>query len=201
VIGFANLACVLLLWFYSTTFKKKLLTGNVIISLLTAWVVMVVFFFMYRRFFIPLPGWAEIVNHDSYTLRRLMRLAFLYSGFAFIISLVREVIKDIEDMEGDERYGCRTLPIVWGIQAAKIFAGVWLVVLIAMLVIVQLYVLQMGWWWSALYCILLIILPLIFILRKLFRATVTADYHRLSSYIKWIMLTGILSMIFFRYYY
>ena len=171
-----------------------------IISLLTAWVVMAVFFFIYRRFFIPLPGWAEIVNNDPHTLRRLMRLAFLYSGFAFIISLVREVVKDIEDMEGDERYGCRTLPIVWGIQAAKIFAGVWLVVLIALLVIVQFYVLQMGWWWGAVYCIFLIILPLLFILRKLFSATVPADYHRMSSFIKWVMLTGILSMIFFRYY-
>jgi|KBSMisStaDraftv2_1062788.scaffolds.fasta_scaffold15328_2 4-hydroxybenzoate polyprenyltransferase len=200
VIGFANLGCVILLWFYSTTFKKKLLVGNVIISVLTAWVVMAVFFFMYRRFFIPLPGWAEIVNHDPHTLRRLMRFAFLYSGFAFIISLVREVVKDIEDMEGDEKYGCRTLPIVWGVPAAKIFAAVWLVVIIAMLVIVQFYVLQMGWWWSALFCILLIILPLLYVLRKLYTAQVPADYHRLSSLIKWAMLTGILSMIFFKFY-
>jgi 4-hydroxybenzoate polyprenyltransferase len=129
-----------------------------------------------------------------------MRFAFLYSGFAFIISLVREVVKDIEDMEGDEKYGCRTLPIVWGVPAAKIFAAVWLVVIIAMLVIVQFYVLQMGWWWSALFCILLIILPLLYVLRKLYTAQVPADYHRLSSLIKWAMLTGILSMIFFKFY-
>jgi len=201
LIGFANLACVIMLWLYSTTFKKKLLAGNVIISLLTAWVVMVVFFFIYRRFFIPLPGWAEIVNHDPYTLRRLMRLAFLYAGFAFIISLVREVVKDIEDREGDERYGCRTMPIVWGIPAAKVFAAVWLVVLIALLVIVQFYVLQMGWWASALYCIILIIAPLAIILRRLYTAVTVADFHRLSTMIKLVMFTGILSMIFFKIYY
>ncbi len=66
---------------------------------------------------------------EEHVHRRIMRLTFLYGGFAFVISLIREVIKDMEDMEGDARYGCKTMPIVWGIPVAKVFTGVWLMVL------------------------------------------------------------------------
>ena len=58
---------------------------------------------------------------------------------------VGKVIKDVEDRVGDAKYGCRTIPIVWGLTATKVFVAVWLVVLIAVLIIVQLYVLPMGW--------------------------------------------------------
>lgn len=78
----------------------------------------------------------------------------------------------MEDMEGDKRYGCKTIPIAWGIPASKVFVAVWLVVLIGMISIVQIYVLQLGWYWSAVYSILLIIAPLVWILRKLYQAQV-----------------------------
>jgi 4-hydroxybenzoate polyprenyltransferase len=131
---------------------------------------------------------------------RFFRLTMLYASFAFVISLIREVVKDMEDIEGDRRYGCKTLPIVWGVNAAKLFVAVWLVVLIAALVILQFYVLPMGWWHSALYCFIAIIAPLIWILTRLFKSHTPADFHRLSTVIKLVMLTGILSMVFFRLY-
>ena len=106
----------------------------------------------------------------------------------------------MEDMEGDKKYGCKTIPITWGIPASKVFVAVWLVVLIGMIGIVQFYVLQFGWIWSAVYCIALIIIPLIWILQKLFKAQVPKDYHRLSTVIKFVMFTGLLSMIFFKIY-
>jgi 4-hydroxybenzoate polyprenyltransferase len=189
----ANMGSVLLLWFYSTNFKKQLLIGNVIISLLTAWVIMILFFAKQ-----PLQGnFFATVGHNEI---RFFRLAILYAGFAFIISLIREVVKDVEDMEGDRRYGCRTMPIAWGVNAARLFVAVWLIVLIAVLIILQLYVLPMGWWHSALYCVIAIIIPLIWILVKLFKATTPAHFHRLSTMIKVVMLTGILSLLFFRFY-
>jgi 4-hydroxybenzoate polyprenyltransferase len=188
----ANIGCVFLLFLYSISLKKKLLFGNIVISLLTAWVILVI-------------TWAETSNLlqtiaiGSYT-EKITRITFLYAGFAFVISLIREVVKDMEDIEGDRRYGCRTMPIVWGILASKIFVAVWLVVLIAALTIVQFYVLQFRWWWSAVYCIILIILPLIYIFRKLYKANTATDFHQLSTYIKLTMFTGILSMLFFRFY-
>ena len=131
---------------------------------------------------------------------KLFKYAIVYAAFAFIISLIREVIKDMEDMEGDARYGCKTMPIVWGIPAAKVFTAVWLIVLAGALVIIQVYALYLGWWWSAVYCVATIIVPSLWILRKLYKAKLTKDYHQLSTTVKLVMLAGILSMIFFRIY-
>ncbi len=190
-LGAANVICVVVLFFYSVSLKRKLLSGNILISLLTAWVILVV-------------TWCEMSRLEeaevSLVTARILRLTFLYAGFAFIISLIREVVKDMEDIEGDRKYGCTTMPIAWGMNAAKVFVAVWLAVLIALLVIVQFYVLQFNWWFSAIYCIVFIIVPLIWILRKLFKAAVPADFHRLSSVIKLVMFTGILSMVFFKLY-
>ena len=193
LIGIANAGCVFLLMLYSTTFKKKLLIGNLIISVLTAWVTLVLFVAELELNLSPLAA-------VQVAMGRLFKLTVVYSGFAFIISLVREVVKDVEDMEGDERYGCRTMAIVWGVNVSKMFAAVWTVVLLSAVVILQFYVLQFRWWWVILYSIVLIIIPLIWILVKLYRAVTKQDFHRLSNAIKFVMLTGILSMIFFKLY-
>lgn len=200
LIGFSNIICVLLLWVYSTTFKKKLLSGNIIISLLTAWVVLIIFFFIDHISSSSLQNWHISNQIDDASHRRIMRLAFLYGGFAFVISIIREVIKDMEDMEGDARFGCKTMPIVWGIPVAKVFAGVWLMALTGSLLAIQIYAMYLGWWWSILYCVTLIIIPLLWITRKLYQATTSADFGYLSGAVKFVMLTGILSMIFFRFY-
>jgi 4-hydroxybenzoate polyprenyltransferase len=186
-IPFFNLIAIITLWFYSTTFKKKLLIGNILISLLTAWVILVLTTAEYN-FNIDTTGIAW---------RRLIKVSFIYAGFAFIISLVREVIKDMEDLPGDSKYGCTTMPIVWGLQVSKVFVAVWLIVLTICVTLLQFYVIQFGWWFSALYSIIAIIVPLIWILRKLYEAKTQAEFHQLSSVVKLVMLTGILSMIFF----
>ena len=191
LLALGNLLCIALLWFYSTTFKKKLLIGNIIISLLTGWVVLVLWI-------VEMPRQFSLGSPDAFT--RIFKLAALYGGFAFISSLIREVVKDMEDMPGDERYGGRTMPIVWGVNVSKVFTATWLIVLIAAILILELYVLPFRWWWSILYSGLLIILPLLFTFRKLFSANTTEQFHQLSNWIKFVMLTGILSMIFFKIY-
>ena len=150
----------------------------------------------------PAPAWVilvlfmcEIRMPYSYFLGRTFKYAIVYSGFAFIISLIREVVKDIEDMEGDARYGCRTMPIVWGVNVAKVFAGTWVVVLTGSLVVIQAYALQRMGWPMVIYGVLLLDLPLVRILRKLYQAQTKKDYHQLSGAIKGVMLAGILSML------
>lgn len=195
-LGLSNTLCVLFLFGYSISLKKKLLVGNVLISLLTAWVILVCFFCYYRS--LTCPGCDPLEWQAQ--LRRFIRISFLYAGFAFVISLIREVVKDMEDMEGDKKYGCKTIPIAWGIPASKVFVAVWLVVLIGMISIVQIYVWQLGWYWSAAYSILLILGPLVWILRTLYFAQVPKDYHQVSTLIKLVMLVGLLSMGFFKIY-
>ncbi|GAC1420000.1 MAG: geranylgeranylglycerol-phosphate geranylgeranyltransferase [Flavisolibacter sp.] len=189
----ANLFCIALLWLYSTSLKRKLLVGNIVISLLTAWTVLILFF----AFTDP----RNAVVSANPLVHKLFRLAFLYAGFAFIISLVREAIKDMEDIQGDARYNCRTLPIVAGMRTAKTYVSVWLVVIIGSLVILQLYILQFGWWLAVVYSIVMVVVPLIAIMFKLKAASTAFDFARLSRWTKIVMLTGILSMIFFRVYF
>ncbi len=190
----ANMCSVIFLWIYSTSLKKQLLIGNVLISLMTAWVIGILYFSKY-----PLTNFPNS-NYTSNQNVRFFRMSVLYAGFAFIISLIREVVKDLEDMEGDRKYGGRTMPIIWGVNASKVFISVWLIVLITTLVILQLYVIQLGWWLSILYCLILIVAPLIYVFKKLFSANTASDYHHLSIIIKIIMFSGILSMVFFRFY-
>ncbi|MBI2282145.1 MAG: geranylgeranylglycerol-phosphate geranylgeranyltransferase [Bacteroidetes bacterium] len=189
----ANLASIILLWFYSTNLKKQLLIGNVLISVLTAWVILVIFFSKF-----PLSIHSLLLADKNEV--RFFRYAVLYASFAFVISLIREVVKDMEDREGDRKYGCRTMPIVWGLNASKVFVAVWVIVLVAILSILQVYVIPFGWWHSALYCLLLIILPLLWVLRRLYRANSAEDFHQLSTVVKLVMFTGIVSMFFFRIY-
>jgi 4-hydroxybenzoate polyprenyltransferase len=196
IIAIANIICTILLWFYSTTFKRKLLSGNIIIAALTAWAIVVLYFavnvvYLYKDDHLYLMNSA---------MRRIYMFTALYAGFAFVISLIREVVKDMEDMEGDKSYGCKTVPIAWGVPAAKVFAGVWLVVLIGAIVLIQVYALYSAWWWSGIYSLFLLIMPLIIILKKLFKAQTATAFHQISSMIKWVMLLGILSMIVIRMY-
>jgi 4-hydroxybenzoate polyprenyltransferase len=189
----ANFLCVLLLWFYSTTFKKKLLIGNVIIALLTAWVILVIYCCEVNVFLLK----DSLYNH---AITRVFKFTIIYAGFAFIISLIREVVKDMEDIGGDERYSCRTMPVVWGIPASRVFVVVWLIVLTVSVIILQVYAVLLGWWAGIVYSLLLIVFPLLTLFRDIYRAGNSVDYHKLSTRIKLIMFTGILSMIFFIFY-
>lgn len=186
-----NTGCIILLWLYSTSLKKKILVGNIAISLLTSWVILVLYLALDSSYLVS----------NRHTLLQIFKFAVLYAGFAFIISLIREVIKDMEDIEGDQRYGCRTMPIVWGIPVAKVFTGVWLFVLVGSLAVLQFYVIQLGWWLSALYCAIFIMVPLCWVAYKLYHAHQPSQYHRLSTAVKLIMFAGILSMVFIKYYF
>jgi 4-hydroxybenzoate polyprenyltransferase len=194
LITFFNIIAVLLLWFYSTSYKKQLLTGNIIISLLTSWVIGILYIIVQPLMFL---NYIDVPFNFASTI---FKFTALYAGFSFIISIIREVVKDLEDRMGDEKYGCKTMPIVWGVQASKVFIMVWLIVLIGALLIVQIYAIQLKWWWAALYGFFFTIIPLLIAVRILIKAENPSDYHNVSSLIKWIMLAGILSMTFIRFY-
>ena len=190
-IHLSNLLTILLLWFYSTNFKKDFLIGNVVISVLTAWSIAVVYFSKFTIQAILHPNVNDTANF------RFAKLMVLYSVFAFILTLVREALKDMEDMEGDQKFGCKTLPIVWGLKPTKVYIGVWLIVVIGCLSFIQLYVIPFGWWYCILYCLLTIITPLALVLIRLKKAYTSKDFKQLSLLVKLAMFAGILSMLFF----
>lgn len=190
-IHFSNLVTILILWFYSTNFKKDFLIGNVIIAVLTAWTIGVVYFSKFT--FIQLLHPMNMMPNDM----KFFKLMSLYASFAFILTLVREALKDMEDMGGDEKFGCKTMPIAWGLQTTKVYVAVWLMVLILALIGIQLFAIPFGWWIPIAYAVLTIIAPLVYVLFNLNQAYTKEDFNRLSNLIKIAMFMGILSMGFF----
>ncbi len=190
-IAIGNILCVLALMLYSTTFKRKLLIGNVIIAILTAWVIVVMYFFAGGQ----LTGWPG--KNSGFDFARFYKLTVLYAAFAGIVSLIREAVKDVEDMYGDGKYGCTTMPIVWGVPATKMYTAVLAVVCVGLLAALEVYAFFNGWYIAAVYSILCITFPLLLFIKRLYAATLPLDFRRLSSLVKAIMLAGILSMVFF----
>jgi 4-hydroxybenzoate polyprenyltransferase len=184
-----NGVAVLLLWLYSTKYKKIFLIGNFLIALLVSWSILIVFFSKMD----PM----DLLAPNSTRQLQLFRFSVLYAGFAFLSTLARELVKDVEDREGDRRFGCKTLPILWGLPVAKLFTAVWSLMLLALLGIVLVYLLQLKFYWVFLYTSCFVFLPLIGWIRSLRLATHDQDFGRLSRNLKWILLLGIISMGFF----
>lgn len=181
-----NFAAVLLLLLYSTTLKRKLLIGNILISLLTAWVIFVLVIAAYRHDNVYLPSW-----------NFLIRCAAVYGVFAWLISLIREVVKDMEDVAGDKKLGCTTMPVVWGMAVSRRFAGFMMLLLAGLVSILMFFLFEADYVSAGIYSFFFITFPLIISVRKLYAAKEPHDFHKLSALIKGIMMTGILSMLFF----
>ncbi len=163
-----NVLSVTLLWFYSSTFKRQPFIGNFIVALLTALslVVLAVFY------------------------RQQVDLLLIYALFSFVITLVREIIKDMEDVKGDARFGCRTLPIVWGLRRTKqlLYSIIAAFILSLFTIAHSLQNEQLFW----MFVILLV--PIAWLVYRLVRADTKRDFSYLSSLCKLIMLIGVVSM-------
>jgi 4-hydroxybenzoate polyprenyltransferase len=193
-LGWVNLFWVLVLFLYSASLKKKFLIGNVVIAAGVAWIVFVVTFCESNQLLAVFRGEVQL------QLKKISQLTFIYGGFAFIICLIREVVKDMEDIEGDRRYGCKTMPIVWGINASKVFTAVWLIVLMATIVLALFFAIQLKYWLLAPYMLIAVLIPSFIAFRLLYQAQTSQQFHKVSTWVKVIMFTGILSMLFFRLY-
>lgn len=181
---------ILLLYLYSAFLKKSFLAGNILVSGVTASALPVLFMIVEQRPGIP-----------AMALRYLQIATLLYTGFAFLLSFAREVIKDMEDVEGDRLHGGNTMAIVLSDGVVRYIVMLNLFCMIILLAVIQPYLWERNLWTRLLsvYIILLVIAPLIWIMLKVFSAKACTDYNRLSGNIKIVMLMGILSMLFVQF--
>jgi len=184
-----NILMVTLMWFYSLKFKSYFLVGNLLVSFATAMTIVLVW--LYDMSALHSSGQMIVVNRDLVILFLL-----IYSLFAFGISLIREIIKDIEDIEGDKKCGCSTIPVVIGTKGTKYILVGLLIISIAVLSYLAFKVfgidsMRVLFW----YMIAVIIVPLIYLGYVILVAKNKHDYTLLSSITKFIMITGVLSML------
>lgn len=178
-----------LLWFYSASYKRQLLVGNIVVAFLSALVPMLI----------------AIINADY--LRHLYGETLAYtpivgqlyvwiSGFAlfaFLTTLAREIVKDIEDIEGDCEMECRTMPIVWGIKTAKIVTTCILILTAALIAYFTLATLPFPHDWhsfSTRYIVFGLIVPIACIITLLWAAKSKTELHRVQMIAKFIMFMG-----------
>ena len=184
VLVFIQVLVAGLLYFYAINYKRQLLIGNIIISLLSALTVILPFIY---------EAVAEAKQVSAIYI--YCDIIFIYAGFSFITTLIREIIKDIEDMQGDQMVDCKTLPIVIGINYSKIILLILLQLTLGSIAFLQhkLYSLNEDIF-SQVYIGLFIQIPILFLIHRLVKAKDKKDFSFASLLIKLIMLSGILSM-------
>lgn len=181
-----------LLWFYSQKYQCQPLVGNIVIAFLSALSFGLVWLFE----FYALTNTPEIFVTVQSQFSLINRFVFFYMGFAFMVSLLREIIKDMEDYKGDNRFGCRTFTVVYGISASKIVALFVAYFSLMASIFVQYSFFNSGY--KLLFGAFVIIdILFILIISLLHKASSKFNYNQLSILIKILMIYGILSMIFF----
>jgi 4-hydroxybenzoate polyprenyltransferase len=178
-----------LLYIYSSYLKQMLLVGNIVVSTVVALSILLV------GVFELLPVMTDANRSVQITF---FKIILDYAIFAFMINLLRELVKDIEDIDGDYKVGMQTLPIVLGRdRAGKLVFIVSLIPLFSIVyyVITYLYKQQLvvG------YFLALVIAPLIYIGIKLFSAEQKSHYKHISLILKLAMLTGMLSLLLYNF--
>lgn len=211
-----QIGSVMALWYYSINFKRRILVGNIIIALLTALVPISAglyeFLELKNHLFEELQGFIELnaVENPIYAsvfFKDVLSNIGLWIGgyalFAFLLTMVREIIKDIEDYDGDQEEGCKTLPIVAGKATANNTTIVISILTFLLLVFVQYSQLMSSEIISFLYFSVFLQLPLLMLIVKLLIAKKKNEYAWASRLTKLIMLFGILytSVIYFQEFY
>ena len=176
-----------LLWFYSTSYKRQFLIGNIIVSFLTGLVP-----FMVVLFEIPCLnaeyGTVMIDYHANFNI--LLGWVGGFAIFAFWLTLIRELIKDMEDFEGDREYGRKTLPVKLGLGVTKAIVVVLLALFLSGLMWVYfMFIPDVS---TLVYLSITLVLPTLYLIFRLTMSQIKKDYHLCSLLTKGIMLSGIL---------
>jgi 4-hydroxybenzoate polyprenyltransferase len=173
-----------LLYMYATSFKQIPVLGNVVVALMLSTSIIII------GLFDILPA---IDVDNRFRMKEAFDILMHYAIFAFIINLIREIVKDMEDMDGDYQSGINSLPIAIGVQKTKIIVGVLTVISIGILAYyVNSNLFELDY--VVYYAMILIVGPLIYFGVKLLNAATKKEFHHLSLVLKIILFFGILSV-------
>jgi len=175
-----------LLYFYSASYKRQFLIGNIVVALLTAMVPLLVVIYEWPALYLHYSVFA--VNVPDYNI--IFYWAGGFALFAFLTTLTREIIKDIEDFDGDIAYGRNTVPVFIGVLSARIVT--------VSLIIITIGLLYVTWYlfindlYTVAYISVLIVLPLLMVIYKVFTGREKKQMHAASRIMKVLMISGIL---------
>lgn len=181
------IGAALINYIYTTTLKKYFLIGNIAVACLVSLTLVIV----------PLFELYPSLNSTNKALHLLLfKVIFDYAIFAFLMTLIRELIKDLQDIKGDQVVGLKTTPIVLGIRNTKLLITVVTIITISGLAhYVYNYIYNYNL--AVLYFLLTLLGPLIVFLIRLIKAKTSEEFSQLSKILKLIMIFGMLSLILY----
>ena len=191
--GFAAIFIIIsaTLYLYATTLKQLLLIGNFVVALLLAFSVIIIGIF---------DLFPVITPENKSVMRGLFSILLDYALFAFVINFIREIVKDMEDINGDYKLGMNTLPIALGLgRTSKIVFALSLIPLVMVIFYVKAYVFENDLYFATLYALIFIVAPLIYFTVKMAYAKKNQDFHHLSTVLKLIILFGLFSIAIVTY--
>lgn len=181
LISLYPLACGVL-YLYSTKYKNSILIGNIIVSIFVAFVPGIILVAERSLLF---ANWKNNAQSD------ILSILLFYISFSFLVNLVREIVKDIEDIHGDTQTGYVTLPIKYGVNVAKKW-GIVLTIITIFLLFIWLFVGNVNIDFRAKsYFLLLVAAPLIIVTQIMTKTTQKRDFSKISTILKWTMLAGL----------
>ncbi len=175
------------LYFYATSLKQSLLIGNFVVALLLSFSVLIIGIFdLY-----------PITNEENRPVMGLLFGILLdYAFFAFIINFIREIVKDLQDIEGDLDQGMNTLPIAFGVKrTAKLVFVLSFIPIICIIYYINTNLFASGLMYATVYGLVFILAPLLYFSTNIWTANQTQEFHHLSTVLKWILFFGILSIV------
>jgi len=185
--AFIHIASSLLLYQYAVKIKHKLIISNLLVSFLSGLSLVLIILFDL------LPA----INEDSIEIIKPVTLIILvYAAFAFVVSFIREIIKDIEDFKGDKEYGTNSIAVRYGIRTAKNISATLSFIAGAAILFYSVRFLA-DQIISLSYVIALVILPLLYTAYLLIVSKKESDVTLSTKLIKFIMLSGISSIAIF----
>lgn len=178
-----------LLYLYATHLKEITLIGNIVVSIIVGFSILIVGLFDLTPVITP---------ENQQTQLTFFSIVLDYAIFAFVINLIREIAKDIEDVDGDYKAGRKTLAVTIGRERAKNI----LLVLMGVAIIAIVYYLLKNLYKQQIaiaYFLVLIIGPLIFLSIKTYSAKQKKDFRFISRALKLVMLFGMFSLLIYQY--
>lgn len=176
-----------LLYFYATTLKQIMILGNFVVALLLAVSVLIIGVF---------DLFPATTAENQAQMASLFSILIDYALFAFMINFIREIVKDIEDVNGDYNMGMNTLPVAIGVtRAAKIALGFAIIAFILSGLYCNTYFMQNKLYIAVFYAFATVLAPLLYFIVKIFSAKSQKEFHHLSSILKLILFFGILSIL------
>lgn len=175
------------LYVYASFLKQTPILGNIVISLLVGMSILIV------GIFDLIPAITEVNRATQITFFKIL---IDYAVFAFLISLVREMIKDIEDIDGDYNAQMNTLPIIIGRERAKHIAFVVSlspIIAVIYFIVTYLYTQQVATG----YFLICVLAPLLYVTIKIYGANSKKQYQHISTMYKIVMLLGMLSLLLY----